>query len=200
MTIVLLAEGRTEMALRGPLKDFLDVRAVVEGRPKLALRTKDIMTLNEGKLRARIRNELATTEVTAVIGLIDVYPNFVSAAEAKDYLSRAAGEDARFHAHAAQHDVEAWLLPYWADICRRLGMRTRAAPDGQPERVNRVRPPSVRLVELYRLAQPPRKYTKPIELAAILKGKDLTIAAAQCAELEALLNTLLGLGGLQQLP
>jgi hypothetical protein len=200
VTIVLLAEGRTEMALRGPLKDFLDALATVERRPKVALHIKDIMTLNEGKLRARIRNELAETSVTAVVGLIDVYPSFASAAEAKGFLRRAAGEDARFHAHAAQYDVEAWLLPYWADICRRLGLRTRAAPGGQPEMVNRVRPPSVRLAELYRLAQPPRKYTKPIELAAILKGKDLTIAAAQCAELKALLNTLLGLGGLQQLP
>jgi hypothetical protein len=198
LTIVLLAEGRTEVALREPLKAFLDARAAAEGHPKVALRIKDILTLNPGKLRARIRNELASMDVTAVIGLIDVYPNFSTAAEARGFLCEAAGDTPRFYAHSAQYDVEAWLLPYWDDICRRLGV-SRPAPGSQPELVNRTRPPSVRLMELYRLAQPPRKYTKPIEMAAILKGKDLTIAARQCAELKALVNTLLGLSGLSPL-
>jgi hypothetical protein len=199
MTIVLLAEGRTEVALRGPLKEFLDARAALRGCPRVALRIKDIMTLNEGKLRARIRNELAQADVTGVIGLIDVYPNFQNAAAARDFLRGAAGDEPRFHPHAAQYEVEAWLLPYWSDICCRLGVR-HTAPATQPELVNDIRPPSAWLAELYRLANPPRKYTKPIEMAAILKGKDLTVAANQCAELKALLNTLLNLSGLPLLP
>ena len=76
MSIVLLVEGKTETALKEHLKRFLDERAQVEGRPKVALRTKDIMTLNEGKLRGRVRLELRDSQVSAVIGLIDVYPNF----------------------------------------------------------------------------------------------------------------------------
>ena len=45
MTIVLLVEGATETALKKHLKRFLDERAEVERRPKVALRTKDIMSL-----------------------------------------------------------------------------------------------------------------------------------------------------------
>ena len=120
--IVLLVEGETEMALKGRLKEFLDKRAAAEGLPKMALRTKDIMTLNANRLRRRIALELRDPQVTAVIGLIDVYPNFGSAREAKDFLRQVTDGDPRFYPHAAQYDVEAWLLPYWKDICRRVGV------------------------------------------------------------------------------
>jgi hypothetical protein len=199
MTIVLLVEGDTETALRGHLKRFLDVRAEAQGRPKIALRTKDIMTLNEGKLRGRIRLELRDPEVTAVVGLIDVYPRFHSAEVAKTFLRQAADNAPRFHAHAAQYDVEAWLLPYWESICQRVGVNQRP-PGDSPELVNLERPPSKRLAELYgRARNPARKYVKTLEMYAILENKDLTIAAGRCPEFKALLNTLLMLGGLNPL-
>lgn len=198
MTIVLLAEGETETALKDKLKSFLDERATAEGKPKAALRLKDIMTLNPGKLCHRVRLELRDPKVTAVVGLIDVYPRFISASDAKRFLQDAVGDEPRFYAHAAQYDVEAWLLPYWDFICRRLGVQ-RARPGADPEQVNLERPPSRRLDELYRIARPPRKYVKPIEMAAILRNQDLTVAAAQCSELRGLLNTLLALAGLKPL-
>ena len=196
--IVLLVEGKTEMALKGCLKGFLDRTAEAEGRPKVALRTKDIMTLSRDRLRKRIQLELSDSAVTAVVGLVDVYPTFESAAAAKRFLREAAASDPRFHAHAAQYDVEAWLLPYWDVICGRLGVR-RAAPGHDPEEVDRERPPSRRLAELYRLANPPRKYVKPVEMVAILCHQDLTVAAERCPEFKALLNTLLALAGLSPL-
>jgi len=199
VTIVLLVEGKTEAALKRHLKRFLDRRAEAEEHPKVALRTKDIMTLNESRLRRRIRLELCDSQVSAVIGLIDVYPRFSSATEAKDYLRRAADGNSGFFAHAAQYEVEAWLLPYWEAICKRVGV-DRAAPGAQPEQVDLIHPPSHRLVELYRLARPRREYTKTIEMAAILEGEDLTIAANLCPEFKSLLNTLLRLGGLEPLP
>jgi len=64
------------------------------------------------------------------------------------------------------------------------------------ELVPHERPPSRRLDELCRVARPPRKYVKPIEMAAILRNQDLTVAAAQCPELKSLLNTLLSLADL----
>ena len=198
MSIVLLVEGKTETALKDRLKRFLDQHATKEGRPKTALRTKDIMTLNEGKLRGRIRLELRDPQVLAVVCLIDVHPNFSSAQKAKEFLRQAADEDPRFFAHAAQYEVEAWLLPYWDAICRRVGVN-RAVPGHQPEQVDLDHPPSHRLEELYRLATPKRKYIKTIEMAAILQGNDLTIAASLCPEFKSLLNTLLCLGGLEQL-
>ena len=62
--------------------------------------------------------------------------------------------------------------------------------------MNQDRPPSKRLNELYRIARPSRKYVKPIEMAAILRNQDLTVAADQCSELKSLLNTLLTFGNL----
>jgi hypothetical protein len=197
MTIVLLVEGATETALKDKLKAFLDERAEAEGRPKVTLRTKDIAPLNPGKLRHRVRLELGESKVTAVVGLVDVYPDFTSADEAKQFL-RDAADDERFYAHAAQYDVEAWLLPYWDFICDRLGVR-KAKPGTRPEQVDLEWPPSKHLGELYRTAKPSRKYVKPIEMATILRNQDLTVAANQCPELKSLLNTLLSLAGLTPL-
>lgn len=199
MTIVLLVEGATETALRERLKRFLDQRAAAEGRPRVALRSKDIMTLNPARLCRRVQLELRDSTVRAVVGLIDVYPRFRSAQEAKQWLRRAVGDEPRFHAHAAQYDVEAWLLPYWDAICQRVGVH-RARPGPHPEEVNLEKPPSRHLEALYAAAKPPRKYVKAIEMAAILCHQDLTVAAGQCPELKSLLNTLLGLGGLTLLP
>jgi hypothetical protein len=196
VTIVLLVEGDTETALKQHLKRFLDERATAAGHPKVALRTKDMMSPSLGKLRGRIRLELHDQKVTAVVGLIDVYPEFASAQEAKEFLRDAAENNPRFYAHAAQYEVEAWLLPYWDSICQRLKVQKKV-PGQNPELVNHVRPPSEHLKELYRLAKTrPRKYIKTTEMNAILRGKDLTIAANQCPEFKALLNTLLQLGGL----
>jgi len=193
-----LTEGETETALKEHLKRFLDGRAEAEKRPKSSLVTRNIIILDEHRLRRRIQLELGQPEVTAVVGLIDVYPHFSSADEAKQFLRRVAQNDERFHAHAAQYKVEAWLLPYWEHICHRLGVH-RAAPSAQPEQVDLDRLPSHHLAELYRQARPPRKYKKTLEMTALLRGQDLTIAARQCPEFKGLLNTLLILSNLNPL-
>jgi hypothetical protein len=199
VTIILLVEGATETALKHRLKALLDMQAERENQPKVKLHTKDIMTLNEDKLRRRIRLELRNPQVEAVVGLIDVYPEFTSAVEAKDFLLRAADGEPRFYAHAAQYEVEAWLLPYWDEICRRIGVKQKS-PGQHPEEVNLENPPSKRLAKLYQLTKPRRrKYVKTIEMTAILHDKDLTIAANRCPELKSLLNTLLKLGNLTPL-
>ena len=197
MTVVLLVEGATETALKGHLKRFLDQRADQEGRPKLALRTKSFRSIpTESQFRKRLRLELQDGRVQAVIGLLDVYPKFASAREAKNFMRRAADHDKRFHAHAAQYDVEAWLIPYWESICRRIGVN-RAPPGAEPERINLQSPPSKRLAELYQTAK--RKYKKPVEMNAILEGQDLLVAARACGELREVLNTLLHLAGLREI-
>lgn len=199
MTIVLLVEGDTETALKASLKRFLDERAQAENKPAVRLKTKDIMSLNSQRLGRRVKLELSDPTVMAVVGLIDVYPNFSDAADAKRFLRQAVGDAPRFYAHAAQFEVEAWLLPYWDAICQRVGVR-QSPPASLPEQVNLQNPPSRRLGELYQRAKPrPRKYVKTIEMAAILHNKDLTVAAAQCPEFKAFLNTLLTLGGLSPL-
>ena len=197
MTVVLLVEGATETALKRHLKRFLDQRAGQEGKPELALRTRSFRTRpTEEQFRKRVNLELRNDRVKAVIGLLDVYPDFASAREAKEFMRNAAGSDKRFHAHAAQYDVEAWLLPYWETICHRIGVR-RSRPGNSPEQVNGMTPPSKRLQALYQVAK--RKYKKPIEMNAILERQDLSVAARECKELRLLLNTLLELGDLNPL-
>ncbi|MCI0398478.1 MAG: DUF4276 family protein [Chloroflexi bacterium] len=200
MKIVLLVEGDTEIALKRHLKAFLDQRARAAGQPLVRLDTRTGIPLASDKLRRRVERELGAPEVAGVVGLVDVFPNFQSAAQARARLHEAAGRNPGFHAHAAQYDVEAWLLPYWQDICRRVGVQ-HAPPGGNPEEVNGVNPPAYRLRTLYRLARPrPRKYVKTTEMFAILQDKDLTIAAGRCPEFKAFLNTLLTLSDLSQLP
>jgi hypothetical protein len=199
MTIVLLVEGDTEITLKGHLKAFLDRRAEAEGKPQVRLATRDIMTRAADKVKRRVALELRDPAVSAVVALVDVYPKFRSAAEAKAFLTRAA-DDPRSYAHAALYDVEAWLLPYWEDICRRVGAR-QPVPGENPELVDELNPPAHRLRALYQLARPaPRRYAKATEMNAILRGKDLAVSAARCPELKAFLNTLLALGGLEPLP
>lgn len=195
MKIVLLVEGRTETAFKEALKGFLDTRATQEGRPKARLITKPLDTrlLNPGRVRDQVALSLRDEEVVCVVGLVDVYPRFRSAQEAKEFLRQAASGHPKFHPHAAQFEVEAWLLPYWQEICRRLGVQ-RQPPGANPEQVNLQKPPSHHLAELYRLAK--RSYDKPRDAKAILNGKDLLAAANPCPEFKALLNTLLQCAGL----
>ena len=87
-----------------------------------------------------------------VVALTDVYTGtkeFKDAQDAKDKMRRWVGEESRFYAHAAQHDFEAWLLPFWTDI-QRLAGSTAPKPSPHPEQVNHGRPPAYRLTESVR--------------------------------------------------
>jgi hypothetical protein len=201
MKIVLLVEGKTETAFQEKLGAFLGERCEQQGKPKIGLRTKpmDTRLMNAERVRERVMMSFRDPDVTRVLALVDVYPRFESAQEAKTFLRKAVGDEPRFHAHAAQFDFEAWLLPYWDDICKCLKVR-KQKPAANPEQVNCLKPPSQHLIELYHLAKPPRSYDKARDGKAILRDKDLTVAANQCPELKDLLNTLLGCAGLELLP
>ncbi len=199
MRIVLLTEGKTETALTDVLRDFLNERASREGRPRIGLRTKRLDTrfLDLRRTSDEVVRSLRDPEVVCVVGLVDVYPYFASAQEAKQFLRRAAAEEPKFYAHAAQFETEAWLLPYWDEICRRLGV-WRQPPGGNPEEVDLEHPPSRHLSDLFRLAR--RSYNKPADARAILERNGLVAAASQCPELRSFLNTLLTSAGLGCLP
>jgi hypothetical protein len=100
----------------------------------------------------------------------------------------------RFYPHAAQHDFEAWLLPFWDDI-QKLAGHNRTAPSGTPESVDHTRPPSFHIRNIFRAGRCRDDYSKPRDAARILRGKDLSIAARACPELKAFLNTILTLCG-----
>jgi hypothetical protein len=137
----------------------------------------------------------------AVIGLTDVYTgtgDFMNAADAKIKMRQWVNNNPAFHAHVAQHDFEAWLIPFWSDI-QLLAGHNRRAPQGLPETVNHHRPPSHHLKEIFEIGKCRDSYSKPRDANRILRNKDLAVAAAQCPELKSFLNTILTLSGGQAL-
>lgn len=157
----------------------------------------------EEKLRRVVENLLAHGKPPsdAVIALTDVYTgtnDFKDAADAKNKMRAWVGSEQRFHPHAAQHDFEAWLLPYWSEV-RKLAGHNRNAPPGTPESVNHSNPPAHRLREIFRIGKCRDGYLKPRDANRILRGQDLTKSAEKCPELKAFLNTILSLCGGQPL-
>jgi hypothetical protein len=108
------------------------------------------------------------------------------------------GNEPRFFPHVAQHDFEAWLLPYWANI-KALAGTNRNAPPGQPEHVNHNKPPAHHLKEVFMAGSKHRAYNKPIMAARILRDKNLAIAAEACPTLRDFLNEILRICGANQL-
>ena len=195
MKITVLVEGRTEKAFKPHLVAFL--RARLPGKmPRLDPFPYDGRIPKEGELKRKV-DTLLKTDSDAVIALTDVYTgtdDFANAADAKAKMRHWVGPEPRFHPHAAQHDFEAWLLPYWDEI-KRIAGHNRNPPPGSPEAVNHLRPPSYHIREIFRLGSCRDDYSKVRDANRILRGQDLTIAAAQCPELKAFLNTILGLCG-----
>ncbi len=202
MKITILVEGKTERAFKPHLLDFLKNR--LAGRmPNLDFFTCDGRIYKETKLRRTVENLLRNGPVPsdAVIALTDVYTgtsDFVDAADAKQKMRTWVGDNSNFYPHAAQHDFEAWLLPFWSDI-QVLAGHKKSAPPGPPESVNHSRPPSHHIRELFRIGTCRDDYSKSRDATRILSGKDLTVAAKQCPELKSFLSTILTLSGVDSL-
>jgi hypothetical protein len=195
--IAILVEGRTERAFLPHLRVFLKVR--LEGRmPNLDPFLYDGRIPKEAKLRRTVENLLiGRNRADAVIALTDVYTgtqDFQDAADAKAKMRAWVGQNNRFHPHVAQHDFEAWLLPYWSEIQNVAG-HNRNAPPGAPESIDHNRPPSYHIKEIFRIGTCRDGYSKVRDANRILLNKDLAIAAATCPELKAFLNTILVLSG-----
>lgn len=201
--IAIMVEGRTEMAFKPTLRNFLETR-LPGNMPKVDFVPYDGRIPKGDKLR-RIVGYLLTSGMNAaqaVIALTDVYTgtrDFDDAADAKTKMRGWVGDEPRFFPHAAQHDFEAWLLPYWPKI-QELAKHNRTAPSGMPEKINHQNPPSTRIAEIFRIGSCPHHYSKAREAARILRGEDIAVATAACQELKAFLNTMLTLGGAAAMP
>jgi hypothetical protein len=203
--IVVLCEGRTEKALQQHIKAFLDGECGDAGRSKVRLTMVDAGgasdLLSAKALPKLVEKHMSTSDVLGLIVLVDVKappPHAFPNAEATiAHLKSILPADSRLHAHAAQHDVEAWLLPFWETAQRKAGHR-KSSPGRHPEAVNRDHPPSWHLQELFRLGG--KSYDKPRDAAAILRGQDLRVSANACPQFKAFLNTLLALSGCPQIP
>ena len=195
MKITILVEGETEKAFKPILTQFLKAR--LEGNmPRLDFFPCEGRVYKEEKLRRTVAQLLhGRNPADAVIALTDVYTgtnDFTDAADAKTKMRQWVNNPA-FYPHAAQHDFEAWLLPYWSDI-QRLAGHNRTLPGTNPERINHQKPPAYHLIEIFRLGKR-GSYNKPRDGMRILRNQDLLVAANACPELKAFLNTILRLSG-----
>jgi hypothetical protein len=196
--ISVLVEGKTEMVFKCHLISFLESKLAGQ-MPRLDFFPYDGRIPKEDKLRRIVENLLSAGKPAsdAVIALTDVYTgtnDFANAADAKTKMRGWVGPNARFHPHVAQHDFEAWLLPYWSDI-QRIAGHNRSAPPGPPEAVNLTRPPLYHISEIFRIGTSRDAYSKARDANRILRGNDLAVAASQCPELKAFLNTIISLSG-----
>ena len=148
------------------------------------------------QLRRKVENLLSGRQASdAVIALTDVYTgtkDFIDASDAKTKMRQWVGPNPLFYPHAAQHDFETWLLPYWSEIQKVAG-HNRKAPQGPPESVNHDRPPSYHIKDLFENGRCRDSYSKRRDANRILRNKDLAIAAEQRPELKAFLNTIITL-------
>lgn len=196
MKIALIIEGETERVFLPYLRDFLNSR--LRGNMPRLIPHKYDGRVPKGEKLKRIVGALlrgANPDADHVIALTDVYTgsnDFQSGEEARQRMRSWVGPNERFHPHAAQHDFEAWLLPFWPTI-QRLAQHNRTAPAGPPESVNHNHPPSFHIKAIFRTGDGPRHYTKTRDAARILRENDLSVAAAACPGLRAFLNTILRL-------
>jgi Domain of unknown function (DUF4276) len=193
LNIAVLCEGKTELAFRPTLLSFLESR--LSGRmPRLKFVVYDGAIPTDGKLKKTVSELLSNQSlaVAAVIALTDVYPKFVDANDAKAKMRFWVGDEQRFYPHVALHDFEAWLLPYWSKISE-LAKRQSKPFSSNPETVNHGNPPAHRLKQLFEEGKCRDSYNKPRDAGRILREVDLSIAIEACAELKALVNTILTL-------
>lgn len=203
MKIALLVEGETEKVFMPSLREFLS-RHLAGKMPKLIMHRYDGRIPKEDKLRRVVLDLLTKRPEPAdpVVALTDVYTgtsDFKDAADAKAKMKEWAGDHDRFYPHVAQHDFEAWLLPYWSTI-QKLAKHNMGAPSGPPEQVNHDRPPARRLKEIFERGKCRDSYVKPRDALRILKDNDLSVAVNACPELKAFVNTILKLSGGTELP
>ena len=202
MIIAILVEGRTERAFMDALRRFLQPR--LAGRmPNLDPLPYDGRIPTGDKLKRTVDRLLnGRRPADAVIALTDVYTgtrDFSDATDAKRKMQQWVGDRSEFHPHAALHDFEAWLLPYW-DTILRLAKHNANPPSGSPEAINHSKPPAHHLAELFERGKCRDSYQKPRDAKRILRDADLLISANACPELKAFLNTILTLSGGSTIP
>jgi hypothetical protein len=164
--------------------------------PKIKFISHDGRIPKRDKLQRIVDNLLIGKDAfDAVIALTDVYTgtnDFQDAADAKAKMSDWVGNNPNFYPHVAQHDFEAWLLPYWSKI-QKLAISNKSLPGSIPEKVNHGNPPSYRIKEIFETGKCQRSYNKIRDAARILKDQDLMVSINQCPEFKAFINTILKL-------
>ncbi|MCX7019635.1 MAG: DUF4276 family protein [Candidatus Sumerlaeota bacterium] len=191
--IAIIVEGKTEKAFMPILRRFLE-NHLKDDMPKLKPVVEDGRVPKGDKLKRKVETLLSGADAfDHVIALTDVYTGNQDFDDGNDAIQKMnfwAGGEPRFHPHAAQHDFEAWLLPYW-DKVKVLSKSNMAKPFGNPEDVNHGNPPAYRLKQAYRQGDTRKDYKKTVDAGKILAGEDLGVAVAACPHLKAFVNTII---------
>lgn len=204
MKLTLIVEGKTEKAFLPHLRKFLASR-LADKMPRFDICAYDGRIPTGAKLHRVVHKLLSgKNKSDHVIALTDVYtgsqpPEFRTATEAKEKMRSWVGEEPRFHPHAALHDFEAWLLPYWSSI-QKLAGHNKNVPAGNPETVNHNNPPAYRIKEIFEIGTCRDSYVKPRDAGHILSKNDLSVAVDACPELKALVNTIISVCGGEVIP
>jgi len=200
LKISILVEGATERAFKPFLVNYLRTRIANNRMPRLDFVPYDGRIPKECKLERTVSHLLSGPKAADyVIALTDVYtgttpPDFIDGIDAKTKMTSWVGPEDRFFPHVAQHDFEAWLLPYWPTI-QRLADHNRNGPRGNPENVNHGHPPAKRVGEIFEIGRCRDSYVKPRDAYRILSENDLAVSIGQCSELKAFVNTIIRLCG-----
>ena len=206
MKIVIIVEGETERVFIPYLREFLKLR-LEDRMPKLSTHKYDGRIPTEDKLKRIVANLLSEKNpADYVIALTDVYtgkipPVFMDAADAKKKMRDWVGDEKRFFPHAAQHDFEAWLMPYWETI-QKIAQHNMKIPGTDPEQINHNKPPAYWIKEIFEIGKCRDSYIKPRDAGRILReNKDQLIKSINaCKELKAFVNTILECSGTAVIP
>jgi len=201
MKIVIIVEGETEKVFLPYLRKFLSTR-LKNNMPKIQIHKYDGRIPKQDKLKHIVNNHLSgRNAANYVIALTDVYTgstnhDFRDAADAKVKMKSWVGNEPRFFPHAAQYEFEAWLLVYW-DTIQKLANHNMASPGSNPENVNHGKPPSDWIGEIFQRGKREGRYIKTRDASRILRENEnrLLESINSCAELKALVNTILNICG-----
>jgi hypothetical protein len=202
MKISFIVEGESERIFLRAVHEFLRARCQAGKSPRIIARPLNSNVPPRGKLIKIVRDELQDG-VDAVIILTDVKGpgNYFDAGDAISKIEASLDGLEQLNVcvfvHAAQHELEAWLIPFWPRIQSLLNSDIRK-PATPPELLNHDKPPSRRLNEVFLRAKRIR-YSKLIHLESILKGQDLATSANECPGLKALLNRVLAISGAERI-
>lgn len=200
MKFVLFVEGRTEKALPGFLKRWLDARLTVPvGIRVVRLNGWSDYVAEIGDKVALNLSGGAGADVIAAIGLIDLYgptyPNGVAGVDARYAWAKSTIESrvrhSLFRQHLAVHESEAWLLSD-PGILPRPVRESLPARCERPETVDFDDPPSALLSRLYdtRLSRSYKKVTDGLSLFQALSPEK---ARERCPYFARLLDDMLSL-------
>jgi hypothetical protein len=202
MKISFIVEGESERIFLKTMQTFLRARCQPGKTPKLIARPLNSNVPPRGKLIKIVRDELKDG-VDAIIILTDVKGpiHYEDADDARVKIEASLEGlpqlNSKVFVHAAQHELEAWIIPFWPRI-QSLFKTNAKRPQVRPEQINHNKPPSKLLAEVSRIAGKSR-YSKTLHLESILKDQDLEVAASECPGLKALLNRILDLSGVQKI-